>query len=282
MSYQDFENNLATFDAKLGDLGVRMEQTSLLGAQFALARKFLDDRKARPEDECCRAWGARFKEWHDAMIVVKRMTDACLTLAGAVPDGALAKLLRVVCKGSLTQDFEPDQAKDFFYELELASRFTKSGFSVSLDEPDIVISGNGLSGPVGIACKYPSSEKQMHPHISKGYRQIAKQGVAGAVAIGLDQIVFHEMAHFIDFREGGQEPQAVLQDYLRRAITDLVKKREDLYPSEDPINGCILTLWAYGVYGIPVQMTLVGAAQLQCDVANPRLHDFNTICQQLR
>ena len=74
---------------------------------------------------------------------MRRLTETVVALRDQ-PPAALRKRLKQVLAGPLTQDFSPEQAKDFFYELELAADFKRAGFAVSLREPDIVISGNGL------------------------------------------------------------------------------------------------------------------------------------------
>ncbi len=86
----------------------------------------------------------------------------------------------------------------------MAATLKLAGFSVELREPDVVASGNGLSNPLAIACKYPFSRQQVHEHISKGYRQITRENMDGVVSIGLDLMVAKDLGlgTRLDFRRG--------------------------------------------------------------------------------
>jgi hypothetical protein len=123
----------------------------------------------------------------------------------------LKSRLKQVLGGALTQDFVPDAAKDYFYELEMAAHWKDCGFTVELAEPDVVVSGNGLSAPLGVACKYPSGLASLHDHISKGYGQITKHGYEGLVAIGLDQLVCKGMSNYMDFRQTDKHPLDIME-----------------------------------------------------------------------
>ena len=108
---------------------------------------------------------------------------------------------------------------------------------MGLREPDVVVSGNGLSGELGMACKYPSSEAQIQTHLSKGYKQLANQNMDGCVVIGLDIIVFRTVFNsppkFLDFRQGKRHPLAVANSMVGDTMNALVVKRAEEYPSED-------------------------------------------------
>lgn len=276
MGYDELIQNLAAFDQLLSGLKVSIATDSPIKPHFDIVREFVQDYNAHDPEAWRPKWIARFKEFFDAQIVVKRLIEAVLALK-AQPPTRLKSRLKQVMGGSLTQDFKPDQAKDFFFELELAALWLQSGFSVELTEPDIVLSGNGLSAPLAIACKYPSSKKQLHEHISKGYSQIGKQGMTGLVAIGLDQIVFSSMGHYIDFRQSERPPMEVLLSTLTDEVGKLVKERTAEYPAEDPIDGILLTLGAAGIIGDPAGLAMLRAIVLQCDNSNPRGPDFRLL-----
>lgn len=249
-----------------------MPTSGVLGDQLILTREFLQDKASLPESEWLKKWNPRFKEFYDAQLVLGRLAGAVAILRNQ-PEGKLRAYMKKVFSGDLRQGSAPDQAKDFFYEFWLASVLAESGFAIDLIEPDIVIQGRGLSGPLGIACKYPSSVQQLHPHLSKGYRQLRNQSLDGFVAIGLDLIVMKEAypkgVNFIDFNQGDKHPLDVLQTQVDHATRQLVASRANDYPSEDPVDGLLLSLTMGGIYGSPPGFTFVTATAMQCDASNP-------------
>jgi hypothetical protein len=274
MGYDMVDRSLAAFDAITATLGVKLEDDSPIKKDFDTTREFLNDKKTMQEAEWLAKWNPRFKEFYHAQIVVKRLTDAVVTLQGQY---RLKSRLRQVLGGSLTQDFVPEAAKDYFYELEMAALWKECGFTIELAEPDVVVSGNGLSAPLGVACKYPSSWDQIHSHVSKGYKQITRHGYEGLVCIGLDQLVFNGMSNFMDFRQNNRHPLEIMQSATSDAMTNLVRLRAQDYPSEKPIDGAMLTMSAVGIYGEPPQLTSVRHVTLQCDQDNPRREDFGVL-----
>lgn len=276
MGYDELIQNLAAFDMLLTELKVSFATDSPVKPHFDLVREFVQDHNTHDKEVWGPKWAARFKEFYHAQIVVKRLIDAVLALK-AQPPARLKNRLKQVMGGSLTQDFKPDQAKDFFFELELAALWQQSGFKVELTEPDIVLSGNGLSASLAVACKYPSSKKQLHEHISKGYSQIGKQGMTGMVAIGLDQIVFSSMNHYIDFRQRDRPAMDVLLSMLEDLVRELVNERAKDYPAEAPVDGILLTLGVAGILGDPAGLAMLRAVVLQCDNSNPREPDFKRL-----
>lgn len=278
MGYEQTRTNLIEFDRGIEGMSLSIEEGSLLMAQFDLTRAFLSDEGSLSEKELCTKWTDRFKEFYHAQIVVNRLIDAVLALKD---QSALKKTLKKVLAGSISQDFEPDQAKDYFYELEMAMLLKNAGFTVELREPDIVISGHGLTKKYGIACKYPSSIKHIHDHLSKGYNQLQKQGLDGFVAIGLDQIKFKGMNEYIDFRKLEDHPKNVIQGMLKDAMIELVEQRKIEYPAECPVDAAIVTLAASGIYGKPAALMTFRAITIHCDNQNPMLIDIKLIASEL-
>ncbi|MBS0206647.1 MAG: hypothetical protein JSS49_27540 [Planctomycetes bacterium] len=274
MGYEKLEGNLDQFDETLSRLGVKFEADSLIKKDFETAREFLGDRTALAEPELRAKWDERFKEFYHSQIVVSRLTDAVRVLRG---QANLKSRLTQVLGGSLTQDFRPEASKDYFYELELAALWKECGFEVDLAEPDVVISGNGLSGPLGVACKYPSSWKQIHDHVSKGYRQITRHGYEGLVAIGLEQLVCDGMVNYLDFRQNEKSPLQIMERATSEMMTNLIAARARDYPAELPIDGLMLTMSAVGILGNPPQLASAHYATLQCDQNNPRYSDFGVL-----
>ncbi len=283
MSWERQKHLLAEFDKLLLRLGFQISSDAPVAPQLAIVREFLTDHTALPENELFAKWPkARFKEFNDAAIVIRRLTEAVVAL-GDQSAGALRKRLKQVLSGPLTHDFSPQQAKDYFYELEIATTFKRAGFTIALREPDVVVSGNGLSADLGMACKYPSSEAQIHEHTSKGYRQLANQNMDGCVVIGMDIIVFRaafdSAPKFLDFRQGEKHPLDVANTLVGDAMKALVVQRATGYPSERPLDGAILTLSMWGIWGQPAGFTSVTAWAVQCDAQNPRFGDIGRLVE---
>lgn len=248
MGYEKLERNPAAFDEITANLGVALADDSPIRKDFDTTREFLRDKQTMEESGWLNKWNPRFKEFYHTQIVVKRLIDAVVTLKD---QKNLKSRLNQVLGGSLTQDFKPTQAKDYFYELEMAALWKECGFKVELAEPDVVVSGNGLSAAVGVACKYPSSWAQIHDHVSKGHKQITRHGYEGLVAIGLDQLVFNGMSNYMDFRQSDKHPLEIMEKATSEAMANLVRLRARDYPSEKPIDGAMLTMSAVGIYGKP-------------------------------
>jgi hypothetical protein len=134
-----------------------------------------------------------------------------------------------------------------------------------------------------MACKYPSSRKQLHEHLSKGYRQISGQGLDGVVAIGLDLIVGKEadLGTFLDFNQGSRNPMQILQDHLTSEVATLLEERTRDYPSERPLDGLMLTLTPGGMIGKPARLVVLNAVSLQCDSKNPKFADLGVVKNRL-
>lgn len=165
-----------------------------------------------------------------------------------------------------------------------AYRLQEAGFTVKLREPDIVVNGNGLVRDVGIACKYPSSIKQIQDHISKGYRQLTKQNLPGVVAFGMDLLVFRAAfkhpPHYLDFRQNAKHPMQVAQKQLQNEVIELIEARSK-YPAELPLDGAMLSLAMWGAYHEPVRITEVAAWTFQCDSANPLRQEIGILVSAL-
>jgi hypothetical protein len=279
MGYERLERNLVAFNDIVAKLGLDLANDSPIRKDFDTTREFLNDRNNLNEEALMAKWTPRFKEHYHAQIVVHRLIDAVVILKDQV---RLKSRLKQVMGGSLTQDFRPNSAKDYFFELEMASLWKETGFTVDLAEPDVVVSGNGLSTSIGVACKYPSSWEQVHDHVSKGYRQITKHGYDGLVCIGLDQLVFSGMSNVMDFRQNDKPPLEIMEKATSEVMVNLVRLRAEDYPSERPIDGAMVTMSAVGIYGQPAQMICVRHATLQCGHDNPRYADFGILKEKMK
>ncbi|HAV1369117.1 TPA: hypothetical protein KDY48_004731 [Vibrio parahaemolyticus] len=87
-----------------------------------------------------------------------------------------------------------DPARDFAYELNVASRFLKGGFAVDLtDECDVVVNIDGQT--LFIECKRIKSQSQLNKRVSKAAKQIDKRigsvrkGKYGLVALDVTDVL---------------------------------------------------------------------------------------------
>jgi hypothetical protein len=179
--------------------------------------------------------------------------------------------LKTVLRASLAQDFKPSPAKDMFYELRVAAALKLAGFSVKLAEPDIILSGAGLSKPLAIACKYPSSRQQIHSHVSNGYWQLARQGLEGVVCVGLDLIVGIEanLQGIMDFRQVEQSPLETQWQQLANETDRLFVERRRDYPSERGLDGLMMTVSVAGFTANPLTLKRFESFALGCLQGNP-------------
>lgn len=274
------QQTLLKFDRFLHDSALHLGDDSPLKYEADLIREAYHDLATLSDEEGQPKWGHRSAEFLLARISLERFMAASTALAGT--PGA-TKLLKDVIAGSITQDFERSSAKDKLYELELAAPLKRAGFVVELREPDIVASGNGLSKPLAIACKYPSSRQQIHEHISKGYRQISKQNLDGVVAIGFDLIIGTEQGlhGILDFGRGSLPPEEILDRHLVKEIVTLERERREDYPSERPLDGLIITAAIAAKDNDSASLTFSNVLRLCCLPGNPLKADLEIVKQKI-
>jgi hypothetical protein len=259
---------LNRFDQIAREMSLKMGNGCRLREGAECIRAYYNDRELLGPMLADANWRPRFLEFAQARIALDRFVNAVETLRGLT---GLKRILNDVLNASITQDFEPSSAKDKLYELELAATLKIAGFHVELREPDIVASGNGLSRPLAIACKFPSSRYQIHEHISNGYRQITKQNLDGAVAIGIDLIIGKEqrLHGVLDFGIGNLPPEEILDRRLVKEILTLEKDRKTDYPSERPLDGLIMTAAIVAKDRDSPALTFLNIIRLGCLPGNP-------------
>jgi len=271
---------LAKFDQLLVEISLKLGDGFPLKREADLIREVYHDRESLGDEEGQAKWGHRIPEFVLARIALERFVAATETLKG-LP--GVKKIMKDVLAGSISQDFQPSQAKDKMYELEFAATLKLAGFHVVLREPDIVASGNGLSKPLAIACKYPSSREQIHAHVSKGYKQITGQHLDGAVAIGLDLIVGKDagLHGILDFRRGSIPAEEILERRLSDEVRKLEVERKRDYPSERPLDGLIMTVAMAGTYGEPPTLGFLNSFVLGCLPGNPLRADLEIVKEKI-
>jgi hypothetical protein len=216
-------------------------------SQVEAVRDAYDGTMEPGSEEWKRIWVPRYLELYQARIAVERFLEAAEKLE-KLP--GLRKILKERVLGSpITQSLGRSQAKDALYELEIATTMRVAGFDVSLAEPDIIVSGAGLSRPVSLACKYPSSRNRLQPAISEGYAQIKKHRIDGIVCLGIDLIVAKETGLHgrIDFRRSAWSTEQIHHDRLFREFSKIEASRKGDYPAEKPLDRLMLTVAVVGI-----------------------------------
>lgn len=118
-----------------------------------------------------------------------RITHALTVTRDAKGADKLAAKLRKRVDRLVSQD---EQAQDFLFELELGARCVSHGFTISFDEPDILI--HTADAPkFGIACKRPRNAARMRERIHDAIHQIISMPSeqAGIIAIGIEPLFHH-------------------------------------------------------------------------------------------
>jgi hypothetical protein len=271
---------LARFDQLVAEMNLKVGNGSPLKRDVDLIRDAYNDRASLGDAEGQAKWGHRIPDFVQARITMERFVAATETLKGLA---GLTRIVKDVLAGSISQDFKPSQAKDKLYELEFAATLKHAGFHVELREPDIVASGNGLSRPLAVACKYPSSRHQLHAHVSKGYKQITGQNLDGAVAIGLDLIVGKDarLQGILDFRLGDIPAPQILERRLANEVSTLQTERKRDYPAERPLDGLIMTVTIAGIDDEPPTLAFLNSIMLGCLPGNPLAKDLEVVKEKI-
>lgn len=90
---------------------------------------------------------------------------------------------------------QDSQAQDYLFELEIAARFRRwRALTVSLDEPDIVLTPSQGGPSISIACKRPRRMESVGQAILKAREQITRRGHQGVIVVGMESI-FHSTAN---------------------------------------------------------------------------------------
>ena len=85
-----------------------------------------------------------------------------------------------------TQD---EKSQDYLFELEIAARFARKGFTVALEEPDIVVTLS-TGTRFAFACKRPRHAGRVGPMVREAADQVLRSGLPGIAVIGVEAL-FH-------------------------------------------------------------------------------------------
>jgi hypothetical protein len=275
MPYEQLTKMIAEFESLATRIGFAWPRKAPVAAQMQMVKEFLADVAASPEEAMDKWMAKDFLQWYRAIIAVEMLCDSALALQGFAPD-LLKKQLELSSSTDLSQDFERSQSKEYLYELQIAAILHRSGFTVVFAEPDLRVSGNGLSAERGVACKYVSSEKKLNDNISKGYEQIAGQSLQGIVAIGMDNVAAAGMNKFIQFPEDPRLIRAGMANELGKWIEKTAKQRAGTV-GRAPLDGAMFTLRMVGIAGNPKGLLPAMHVSFQFGATNPIRNDIERI-----
>lgn len=278
MGYKKLESAISSFDALAGKVGFTYPRKSPVEMQVSLVKEFLADHRASPDD-AVKKWMAKdFLAWYRAVIAVEMLCDAALTFE-ARDAGWLRKQLELATMKDLSQDFEQSQSKEYLYEMQVAAWLQQSGFEIEFSEPDLKVSGNGLSQTLGVACKYVSSEDKLNTRISKGYEQILGQKLKGFVAVGIDNIVCADLKRFVQFPDDARTIRKVMGDKLTEWVTKVEKSRAGT-DGRKPLDGAMFSLRMVGIWGKPAGLLPASHLAFQLQEGNPITRDLRRIAEE--
>jgi hypothetical protein len=275
MAYDALRAKIAQFDELATSVGFGWPRNAPVEQQMAMMKEFLSDVQVFEEAAMIKWMQRDFLDWYRAMIAVEMLCEASIELSD-FPSQLLKKQLELATLSDLSQDFEQSQAKEYLYELQIAGTLHRSGFTVVFAEPDLRVSGNGLSRQLGIACKYVSSEKKLNGRISKGYEQIADQGISGIVAVGMDNIIAENLNRFIQFPDDPARIRAGMAKELGHWIQQTIRSRAGV-AERAPLDGAMFTLRMVGIWGAPKRLVAAMHVSFQFDESNPIRNDIERL-----
>lgn len=279
MGYQKLESAIASFEALATTIGFTYPRRAPVADQIELVKEFLADLQQAQQQAVAKWLAKDLLTWYRAVIAVDMLCDAALTFKDRDP-AWLRKQLELATMTDLSQDFEQSQSKEYLYEMQVGAWLHQAGFQVDFAEPDLRVSGNGLSRVLGIACKYVSSEDKLNKNISKGYDQIAGQRLSGFVAIGMDNIICAEIEKFIQLPDDPAEIRRVMGDSLQQWVEKTERSRAGT-AGRKPLDGAVFSLRMMGIWGKPAGLVTATHWAFQLQEGNPIEPDLRRIGGEL-
>jgi len=138
-----------------------------------------------------------------------------------------------ICSGQeFRANSNDDKARDFLFELSVASRFLRAGYSVSLKEISDVVVDLGTDGLLYVECKRIKSKKQIRRNIKKANSHITSRisndsspEAYGLIAINITDII-PSTNHLLAAKQAGftQIHKRIAQAFIKKNISDFVNK----------------------------------------------------------
>jgi hypothetical protein len=269
------------FHQLLRDLNLKVGINCPLKAQADSISEWYEDKKTLCEEPLKAKWLPRINEFIQARQSLDRFVNAVEDLKDST---GIARVVKDVVTGDITQDFQSSSAKDKLFEIETGVTMKAAGFNVEFVEPpDLIISGSGLSQRIGIACKYPSSRQQFNYHISKGYKQVAKSGLKGFVAIGFDLLIAKDkkLPGIPDFDRGPKPSMELQLDWLEEEMGKLICEYARDYPGERQIDCLMISVAFIGQHGNEPTLDREESSIYYCAPGHPLAADIEIIRQRI-
>ncbi|EPI2816195.1 hypothetical protein ACS0KV_003412 [Vibrio alginolyticus] len=131
----------------------------------------------------------------------------------------LEQIKKVASGREIRQKEGDDQARDFLFELSIAARFIKAGYSVSLTGVCDVVVDLGANGTLFVECKRIKSQNKIAANVKKANKQLIKRikaaktsKVRGLVAINVTDL----LPYTLDLQP--DSPQSVT--YIHRGVSN--------------------------------------------------------------
>ena len=281
MPYGRRTQTIERFHCLLRGLNIKVGANCPLKSQADCINEYYRDRGTLSRQELEAKWVPRTIEFKHARIALERFVNSVEVLNDSP---GITKVVKDVITGDVTQDFQSSSAKDKLFEIETGATLKVAGFSVELAEPpDLIISGNGLSQRIGIACKYPSSRQQFNYHISKGYRQVARSGLKGFVAIGFDLLVGKDkkLPGIPDFNRGPKPSMELQLEWLEQEMRKLITEHARDYPGERQIDCLMISVAFVGQHGNGPTLDREESSMYYCAPGHPLGPDIDIIRRRI-
>jgi len=128
---------------------------------------------------------------HENFYKILSLSMICLYLGEAIKwaqnkNGLKNKLIKLLHDTLDPSERKVSEARNFAFELYMASKFESKGINTFFLEPDIHF--HLLSKEFVLACKHPVSLRNISKLIEKGKKQVVKTNFKGFIGLAIDQL----------------------------------------------------------------------------------------------
>jgi hypothetical protein len=232
-NYSDLLNRLEGFDPWLSSLGLTPRPNDRIHEAFKVLRKAEEASRRGRETEIYTNISP--EDWFP--IVEALEAYEVFTAFRNDPSPAVAATLKRALSGPVQPNDENSKNRDgrnIWYELALAAKWRLRGASVSLEEPDLRLTRDGITFLV--ACKRPANEKYIQANMHGAVKQLqrhldtAPDGFFGVAAICLS----------CAFNPGDKVFSGELNSLKSLLDNELDKCRPYLHTVVDPRICCVM------------------------------------------
>ncbi|MEZ9627842.1 hypothetical protein [Aliivibrio fischeri] len=131
----------------------------------------------------------------------------------------LEQIKKVTSGREIRQKEGDDQARDFLFELSVASRFIKAGYSVSLTSVCDVVVDLGKDGILFVECKRIKSHSKIATNVKKANKQLTKRIKAGKTS-KVRGLVAINITDLLPYTLDLQPDSAASVTYIHRGVSN--------------------------------------------------------------